>query len=85
MEIGNVKGVPQWLSALPIEDQYFKLYKDPFHGTLSLRYKNIESLTQLPHKCVCSQILSVDHALNCFPEELPPARHNELGKFTLRS
>ncbi len=83
MELGSEKGASSWLSALPIEEHGFALYKGTFRDALCMRY-NYQP-THLPSKCVCGKFFSVDHALSCPTGGQPTIRHNELRDFTAKA
>lgn len=80
VELASEKGVSTWLTAMPIEEHGFFLYKGDFRDAIALRYG--WSPSRLPRSCVCGQSFSVDHCLTCPCGGFPSLRHNEIRDIT---
>ena len=61
LEASLEKGASNWLTTLPIKEHGFYLEKRAFWDALYLRF-NIQ-LPNLPSKCVCGKLFTIDHAL----------------------
>ena len=70
------KGASSWLSAIPIEQHGFALYKTDFTDALYLCYGWYPS--HLPSHCVCSKAFSVSHAFSCLHSAFPILHHNDV-------
>ena len=80
VELVCEKGASTWLTAMPIEEQGFFLYKGDFKDAMALRYGWLPQ--RLPKSCVCGQTFSVDHSLTCPCGGFPTLRHNEIRDIT---
>ena len=80
MELSQKKGASTWLTAMPIDDHGFALYKSAFKDALFLRYG--WSLQNSPSSCSCSHSFSVEHAFSCKTGGFPAVRHNEVRDIT---
>ena len=80
MTVASEKGASSWLLTMPIADHGFDLHKGAFRDALCLRYGWRPHL--LPSHCVCSQRLSIEHALSCSRGGFPSIRHNEIRDLT---
>ena len=80
MDLASEKGPSSWLTALPLSDHGFTLHKRAFQDALALRYgwnpKNI------PTKCDCGKVFSIEHVLSCAKGGFPTIRHNEIKDLT---
>ena len=63
VDLTKEKGASSWLTALPLEDQGFALYKSAFQDALALRYNWLPD--QMPTRCACNEPFTVEHALSC--------------------
>ena len=75
------KGSSHWLSALPLEDQGFKLNKGEFRDSLKLRCN--KQLKGVPSNCPCGSKFDVCHALSCGPGCFVIMRHDEIRDITV--
>ena len=80
MMISAEKGASSWLTTLPITEHGFALHKGAFRDALCLC--NVWHPPLLPSHCVCSQGLTVEHALSCSRGGFPSIRHNEIRDLT---
>ena len=80
LEASLENGTSNWLSTLPIKEHGFYLEKRAFWDALYLRF-NIQ-LPNLPSKCVCGKLFTIDHALSCPKGGFISIRHNEIRDFT---
>ena len=80
VEMAGQQGASIWLTALPIKDHGFALYKSAFHDALALRYGWQPG--HLPLECVCGLDFTVNHAMNWPCGGLIIQRHNELRDLT---
>ena len=62
-ELASEKGASSWVTTLPIEEYGFCLHKGAFRDALSLRYN--WSPSQLPTRCTCGSLFTIEHALSC--------------------
>ena len=76
LECCKEKGASLWLSAIPIEQHGFALYKTDFTDVLYLCYG--WSPSYLPSYCVCSNAFLVSHALSCPCSAFPIICHNNV-------
>ena len=63
LDLATTRGASAWLSALPLLEYGFSLYKAAFHDAVALRYG--WPLQRTPSHCACGAAFSVDHALSC--------------------
>ena len=61
VDLAKGKGASSWLTALPLENQGFALYKSAFQDALALRYNWLPD--RMPTKCARSEPFTVEHAL----------------------
>ena len=80
VEMAGQQGASIWLTALPIKDHGFALYKLAFRDALALRYGWQPS--HLPLECVCGLDFTVNHAMNCPRGGLIIQCHNKLRDLT---
>ena len=80
LNVCSEKGASSWLSALPISDHGFALYKGAFRDALCLRYD--WRPVRLSSHCVCGQQFTIEHALSCPRGGFPSIHHNELRNIT---
>ena len=74
------KGLSHWLSALPLEDEGFKLNKGEFRDALRLRYN--KQLKRLPSNRPCGSKFDVCHALSRGRGGFVVMRHGEIRDIT---
>ena len=75
-EPASEKGASSWVTTLPIEEHGFCLHKGAFRDALSLRYN--WSPSQLPTRCTCGSLFTIEHALSCPTGGFTIIRHNEV-------
>ena len=61
---------------MPIQEQNLNLNKQEFCDALRIRYNM--KLANLPLKCVCGEMFSVDHALICKKGGFISKRHDNI-------
>ncbi len=76
MEFAQEKGASSWLTALPIEEFGFTLYKRAFQDALALRYN--WQPQNCPATCGCGARFSIEHSLSCPKGGFPSIRHRDL-------
>ena len=70
------RGSSAWLSALPLKILGYVLNKREFRDALRLRYG--WDFPELPRNCVCGELNTVSHTLDCKHGGFVSLRHNEL-------
>ena len=80
MDLARQKGASSWLTAIPLSEHDFSLYKSAFRDALALRYGWMPA--HMPLQCVCGTNFTVEHALNCSHGGLPSLRHNKIRDLT---
>ena len=73
-------GASAWLTALPMKQHNFWLYKGDLKDVLRLRYN--WSLKFISSTCISRQLQSLEHALSCFRAGFPTLHHNEIRDIT---
>ena len=81
MTVASEKGASSWLLTMPIADHGFDLHKGAFRDALCLPLYGWRPHL-LPSHCVCSQRLTIEHALSCSRGGFPSIRHNEIRDLT---
>ena len=76
MEVSLEKGASIWLTSIPLVDEGYVISKNIFWDLICLRYG--WSLRQLPLKCECGEIFSIEHALTYKKDGFLSLRHNSL-------
>ena len=82
MEAICQKGVSNWLTAIPIRDQWLELTKQEFWDAVKLRYN--WPLERIPSFCACGATFNVAHALSCKKGGFVLLRHNEVRDITAK-
>ena len=82
MDQVSEKGASSWLTALPIQEFGFCLYKQAFRDALCVRYG--WQLERLPSHCACGEAQSLNHALSCSKGAMPSIRHNQIRDLLAR-
>ena len=80
VDLAKEKGASSWLTALPLEEQGFALYKSAFRDALALRYNWLPD--RMPAKCACNASFTVEHALSCPKGAFAIHRHDEIRDIT---
>ena len=75
-----MKGLPNWLTTLPISDFGFKLSNQDFWDAIRLRCG--WSIANLPKTCPCGSRFSVQHCMSCKKGIFVSIRHNDLRDLT---
>ena len=75
-----MKGLPNWLTTLPIGDFGFKLSNQHFWDAIRLRCG--WSIANLPKTCPCGSRFSVQHCMSCKKGIFVSIRHNDLRDLT---
>ena len=75
-----MKGLPNWLTTLPISDFGFKLSNQHFWDAIRLRCG--WSIANLPKTCPCGSRFSVQHCMSCKKGIFVSIRHNDLRDLT---
>ena len=75
-----MKGLPNWLTALPISDFGFKLSNQHFWDAIRLQCG--WSIANLPKTCPCGSRFSVQHCMSCKKGSFVSIRHNDLRDLT---
>ena len=70
------KAASAWLNVMPIQEKNLNLNKQEFRDALRIRYDM--KLANLPSKCVCGEMFSMDHALICKKGGLISKRHDNV-------
>ena len=65
-----------WLTVMPLKEMGFSLNKRELRDTLKLCYE--WPIDDMPSRCVCGELFSVDHAMICKRGGFIIQRHNEL-------
>ena len=76
LDLSSEKGSSVWLTVLPLHELGFNLNKREFCDAIKLRYD--WPIEDIPSRCVCSDIFSVDHSMVCQKGGFIIQRHNEL-------
>ena len=77
------KGASLWLNAIPYEQHGFNLNKQEFRDSIRLRYDM--RLKDLPQKCACDEVFSVEHALSCKKGGFVAQRHDNVKNMLVAS
>ena len=72
--LSSEKGASTWLSSLPLRDYGFRLNKQQFEDAICLRYDL--KLRDVPNKCGCGDVYSINHSLTCKLGGYIYLRHN---------
>ncbi|XP_066914550.1 uncharacterized protein [Clytia hemisphaerica] len=80
METLNQKGVSNWLTSIPLNEQGFELTKQEFWDAIRIRYN--WPLDRLPSTCACGSSFDLAHALSCKKGGFVSLRHNEIRDIT---
>ena len=80
MDLAQEKGVSNWLTTLPIDENGFTLHKGAFRDAIALRYGWLPS--NIPSTCTCGKSFTVEHALSCSLGGFPSIRQNEIRDLT---
>ena len=80
LKLAGERGASSWVTVYPILEFGFALHKRHFIDAVCLRYG--WELKDVPLKCACGSVFSVDHALSCLKGGFVNGRHNEIRDFT---
>ena len=76
LDLSSEKGSSVWLTVVPLHEFGFHLNKREFRDAIKLRYD--WPIEDIPDRCVCGDIFSVDHSMVCKKGGFIIQRHNEL-------
>ena len=76
MDLASEKGSSTWLTVLPIKENGFNLSKRDFRDAIKLRYN--WPIEDIPSKCACGDMFTIDHAMVCRKGGFIIQRHNEV-------
>ncbi|KXJ05718.1 hypothetical protein AC249_AIPGENE25944 [Exaiptasia diaphana] len=76
LDLSSEKGSSVWLTVIPLQELGFNLNKREFRDAIKLRYD--WPIDDIPGKCVCGDIFTVDHSMICKKGGFIIQRHNEL-------
>ena len=76
LDLSSEKGSSVWLTVVPLHELGFNLNKREFRDAIKLRYD--WPIEDIPTRCVCGDIFSVDHSMVCKKGGFIIQRHNEL-------
>ena len=76
LDLSSEKGSSVWLTVAPLYELGFNLNKREFRDAIQLRYD--WPIEDIPTRCVCGDIFSVDHSMVCKKGGFIIQRHNEL-------
>ena len=76
LDLSSEKGSSVWLTVVPLQELGFNLNKREFRDAIKLRYD--WPIEDIPTRCVCGDIFSVDHSMVCKKGGFIIQRHNEL-------
>ena len=76
LDLSSEKGSSVWLTVVPLHEFGFNLNKREFRDAIKLRYD--WPIEDIPTRCVCGDIFSVDHSVVCKKGGFIIQRHNEL-------
>ena len=76
LDLSSEKGSSVWLTVVPLQELGFNLNKREFRDSIKLRYD--WPIEDIPTRCVCGDIFSVDHSMVCKKGGFIIQRHNEL-------
>ena len=76
LDLSSEKGSSVWLTVVPPHELGFNLNKRDFRDAIKLRYD--WPIEDIPTRCVCGDIFSVDHSMVCKKGGFIIQRHNEL-------
>ncbi|PFX26663.1 hypothetical protein AWC38_SpisGene8659 [Stylophora pistillata] len=76
LDLATEKGSSVWLTVLPLQEQGYNLEKREFRDAIKLRYD--WQFEDIPSKCACGDVFTVDHAMVCKKGGFIIQRHNEL-------
>ena len=76
LDLSSEKGSSVWLTVVPLQELGFNLNKREFRDAIKLRYD--WPIEDIPTRCVCGDIFSVDHSMVCKKGGFIIQRHSEL-------
>ena len=74
--MSSEKGSSVWLTVVLLQELGFNLYKREFSDVIKLRCDWL--IEDIPTRCVCGDIFSVDHLIVCKKGDFIIQSHNEL-------
>ena len=80
VDLACLKGASSWLTAIPLIEHDFSLYKAAFCDAMALCYGWVPAC--MPLQCACGTNFTVEHPLNCPHGTLPSHRHHEISDLT---
>ena len=63
IDLASEKGASSWLTSLPLKRGGFRLNKQQWYDSISIRY-NLQP-NDTPNKCACGKDYSINHCLTC--------------------
>ena len=76
LDLSSEKGSSVWLTVVPLHELGFNLNKREFRDAIKLRYD--WPIENIPTRCVCGDIFSVEHSMVCKKGGFIIQCHNEL-------
>ena len=76
LDLSSEKGSSVWLTVVPLHELGFNLNKREFRDAIKLRYD--WPIEDIPTRCICGDIFSVDHSMVCKKGGFIIQRNNEL-------
>lgn len=76
LDLATEKGSSVWLTVLPLQERGYNLNKREFRDAIKLRYD--WQVEDIPSKCACGDVFTVDHTMVCKKGGFIIQRHNEL-------
>ena len=74
IELATEKGASCWLTSIPLKKCGFRLNKQQWYDSISIRYDRLPN--EIPKKCCCGKDFSVSHSLTCKKGGFVHMRHD---------
>ena len=74
IDLSSEKGASSWLTSLPLKEYGFRLSKQEFVDAIAMRYDL--KINEVAKKCVCGELYTINHCLNCKRGGFVHIRHN---------
>ena len=76
IKLSSEKGASNWLTSLTLMEFGFRLNKQEFTDAISMRYDL--KLKEVPTRCACGDVFSINHCLSCKKGGYIHLRHNSV-------